>query len=103
MMSQRGIYFGFAGRGIEKVIVANAFLLREFDREKKQRRMNAFVGRFLEIVPAQETEHEPKLRKTKFGTVATRFTDDLVEHAGNVGCVFEPEILSQRHRRAVGD
>ena len=102
MMPQRGIHLGFAGRRIEDVIVAHALLLREFDRQQQQRRVDALVRRFLEVVPAQETQHQPELGKAILGAVAPRLADDLVEHAGDVGRVLEAQVFAQRHRRALG-
>ena len=98
VMTQRGVYLGFAGRRVEDVVIPDAFLLRQLDGQQQERRVDAFVRRVLEIVPAQETEHEPKLGKAELGPVAPRFADDLVEHAGNVRCVLESQVFAQRDR-----
>src|SRR5439155_8409684 len=75
MMPQCRVDFRFTGRRTEDVIVAHALFLREFDGQKEQRRVDALMGRLLEVVPAQEAKHEPKLGKAKFRAVASRFAD----------------------------
>src|SRR6185503_20056558 len=102
-MPQHRVDFRFAGRRIEEVIVAHALLLRELDGQQQQRRMDALIRRFLEVVPAQETKHEPKLGKAKFREVASGFADDLIEHAWNVGRVFEAQVFAERQRSTLGD
>src|SRR5947199_4010416 len=102
-MAKRRIHLGLTGGGIKDVIISNAFFLRELDRQEQERRVNALVRRLLEVVPAQETEHEPQLGKTKLGSVAQRFTDDLIEYSGDVRRVFIAMIFPERHRRTIDD
>src|SRR4051812_44788213 len=85
MMAQGGIDFGFGGRGVENVVIADTFLFREFDRQKQERRMNAFAGSFFQVMPAEETKNEAELGESIFDAVAAGFADDFIEHAGNVG------------------
>ena len=51
MMTQRRVDLGFARRRVEQVLIADAFLLRQLDRQQQQRRDDALLRRFLEIVP----------------------------------------------------
>ena len=81
MMPQRGIHFGFACRWVENVIVSDALLPGQFDRQEQQRRMNALVRCLFEIIPAQETQHESKLYEAILRSITTGFADDLVQHA----------------------
>ena len=63
--------------------------------------MDALIRFFLEVVPAQKTKHQPKLRKAILGAIAARFADDFIENARNVRSVLEAQIFAQRHRRAL--
>ena len=97
MMPQGGVHLGLGGDGIEHVIIAHAFFLGEFHREQEQRGMDAFVFILLEIVPAEETQDEAQLGEAIFRAVVAGFTDDFIQHAGNVGRIFEAEIFAERH------
>ena len=57
--------------------------------------MDALVRRVLEVVPSQETKHEPELGEAKLRAIASGLADDFVEYAGNVGCVLEAQILAE--------
>src|SRR5687768_7395654 len=96
-MTQRWIDLRFAAGGIEQIIVANAFLLAELHLQQKEWRMNALIRLFLEVVPAQKTKHQSKLRKPILGAVTARFANDFIENTGNVWSVLEAQIFPQRH------
>src|SRR5688572_6859015 len=100
-MTQRWIDLRFAAGWIEHIIIAHTFLLAELNLEQQKRRMNALVRFFLEVVPAQKTKHEPKLRKPIFGAIATRFANDFIENTWNIRSIFEAQIFPQRHGRAL--
>ncbi len=55
--------------------------------------MDAFLGIFRQVVPFQERCHQLQLRETKLLDVALRFEPDFVQHGGQVGMVFEPEVF----------
>src|SRR6266496_5062747 len=101
MMAERGVHLGFARGRIEDIVVADAFLLRQLNRQEQQWRMDALGRRFLEVVPAQKAKHDPELREAVLRPVAPRFADNLVEHTGKVGRILKAEIFAERHWRAL--
>src|SRR5262245_42090221 len=103
MMTERGIDLSFARRGIQDVVVADAFLFRELDWQQKQRRVDALIRGLFEIIPTEETPQETQLGKAVLGAVAFGFADDFVEHAGDVRSIFEAKILAEVHRRSLSD
>src|SRR5436190_19343800 len=78
-MPQGRIDLCFAGGRVENVLVSHAALFAQLDGQQKQWRMNSFVLSFLEVVPAEKNQDEPKLGKSELGFVAARFADDLVQ------------------------
>src|SRR5436190_8169900 len=101
MMTESRIDFGLTGGGVEDIVVADAFLFRKFDWQKQQRGMDALIRSFLEVIPTQETQDETKLGEAVLGAVAFGFTDDFVEHAGDVGSIFEAQVFAERHGGAL--
>jgi hypothetical protein len=95
MMTQGRIHLSFARRRFQHVLIAHAFLLRQFDREQQQRRDDPLLRRFLEIVPMQEHRHEPELGKAVLGPVAPGVGDQFVESAREIGLIFETQPPSQ--------
>ncbi|MCY1213485.1 hypothetical protein D9M72_252670 [compost metagenome] len=106
VVAQRGVHLRLAGRGFEQVLVAHAFLARQLHRQHQQRRgdaLGAFGLALLEVVPAQEGDHQRQLREAVLGPVAPRLLQDAVERAGQVGLVFEAQPARERHGVAAGD
>jgi hypothetical protein len=97
LLPQHRIDFGLGGVGLQQVLIAHAFLACQIDRQQQQRRDDALVAVFLQVVPAQEGDHQRELREAVLGAVTARFLDDAVKRARQVGLVFEAQPARQRH------
>ena len=80
MMPQRRVDLGLARGWIQNVAVAHSLLFCQLHRQKKQRGMDSFLRRFLQVCPTQETEDQPELGKAVFRAIAARLADNLVQH-----------------------
>ena len=100
VMAQRRIELGLAVLALDQVLVAHALLAHQFDRQPQQGRDEAMFGVFLEVVPAQEGDHQAQVAETEFGAIAAGFLGDAVQRRGQVGLVVEAQPAVQADRFA---
>ncbi len=102
VMAQHRVELRVAVLALDHVLVAHTFAFDQLDRQPQQRRQDALVRRLLQVVPAQEGDHQAQVAEAIFGTVAAGVRDQPVQRRGQVGLVIEAQPLLQRHRTAGG-
>ncbi len=97
MVAEHRVYLGQMRRGLKRKTVANALLLGQLDRQQQQGRNDPFLRRFLQVVPAQETDHQLELGEAILGPVALGFADDFLQQLRNVGRILKPDEPVERN------
>ena len=100
VMAQDRIEFGLGAFALDDVLIAHPLALDQSHRQPQQRREDAFVRAFLQVVPAQKRDHHAQVAEAILGAVPTRFGDQAIERRRQVGLVVETQPALQRDRVA---
>ena len=96
LVAQHRVEFRQPAFGLDHVLIAHALAPHQLHRQPQQRGGDAFIGGFLEVVPAQESHYQTQVGKAVFGAVAPGVGDQAVQRGGQVGLVFKAQPLLQR-------